>query len=552
MLVFVLVLGGVAWALLALRSGRDLRVASIWLTVLGPAAAGVVLEDPGKPVIVAATLFPLAGFVIAFARRRDELDRLFAGLRAHPLAPFAILYAACGSYGFAWGLWRGNDPVLAAGQTFTAALFVFGFAVAGPVLASRASRERWLIFTLLVAALSLPGLLPYTAWVAAPGEPVMVRFLEPTAFYAPLCALLALALVLPRHKLLGTTLTGFFALLTLLTFTRSYWLGLAVGVIVLLAFNLSVPTARGRRVLPRLRRPRPSELALPAVVASVGTAVLLFTPVAPLALERGAQVREGSGDASVEVRGHELRAVVRHIQHTPVGGLGSGGQFVSLHHLDSSRVFFGPTNFLHNAYLYFPLKFGALGFAALFALLGGVVAMLGRAARRVRLEGASAASFPAVAAAILALSATAPNLVDPSYSLFGGAVLFLAGIRPATHATPLALNAASAPRPRSASSASVSKRRTKSRTQTARRRRRFLPKPYLIYVNALEQLLQDVGSVLDVGCGSRSPLADVRGRFRSVGVDAHRPSLELSRAAGIHDDYIESGVTDIDVAPLSM
>jgi len=65
----------------------------------------------------------------------------------------------------------------------------------------------------------------------------------------------------------------------------------------------------------------------------------------------------------------------------------------------------------------------------------------------------------------------------------------------------------------------------------------------------LGTLLEGCETVLDVGCGARSPLGDVPGTFRSVGVDAYAPALEQSRRAGIHDGYLQQPVTELDVPP---
>jgi ubiquinone/menaquinone biosynthesis C-methylase UbiE len=52
--------------------------------------------------------------------------------------------------------------------------------------------------------------------------------------------------------------------------------------------------------------------------------------------------------------------------------------------------------------------------------------------------------------------------------------------------------------------------------------------------------------LLDVGCGERSPLHLFSREIpRTVGVDAHGPSLEASRRAGIHTDYVQTDVTGI-------
>ncbi len=414
---------GAGWTMFVALTRRDLRLASVALLVLAPVAVALWLPAPQKLVTAVAGVAAGGGLLVGMIRSRRALG-LGQGLRGHPLLAFALLYAACAIYGLLWGLWRGNDPVLMAGQGWTAILFLVGFSLAGPLVASRATDRHWLWFTAAVALLCLPALAPLATWAGGTEQAGLVRFLQPAAFYAPVCMLLALTVVLPRRRRVGAALAALLALVTLLTFTRSYWLGLAAGLLVLAALAVVGAHKRG---IPRPRLPRRSELAWTAVAASLVVALVVGTPVASFAFQRGAQTRQDSGDLSVEVRTLELKGALRQVAATPVSGVGSGGQYVALRQVDSERVFFGPTNFIHNAYLYFPLKFGALGFAALMALAGGVMALLGQAARRVRANGLGAAAFPCAAVALLALSLTAPNLVDPTYSLFAGVLLFLAG-----------------------------------------------------------------------------------------------------------------------------
>lgn len=59
----------------------------------------------------------------------------------------------------------------------------------------------------------------------------------------------------------------------------------------------------------------------------------------------------------------------------------------------------------------------------------------------------------------------------------------------------------------------------------------------LSYYKALESELSDVKSVLDVGCGSWSPLSNVKKSFYSVGIDIHKPSIEEIKKKKIHDEY---------------
>lgn len=59
----------------------------------------------------------------------------------------------------------------------------------------------------------------------------------------------------------------------------------------------------------------------------------------------------------------------------------------------------------------------------------------------------------------------------------------------------------------------------------------------LLYYKILEKELLEMESVLDVGCGSNSPLAKISKKFHSVGIDAFEPSIKKSKKAKIHDDY---------------
>ncbi len=63
----------------------------------------------------------------------------------------------------------------------------------------------------------------------------------------------------------------------------------------------------------------------------------------------------------------------------------------------------------------------------------------------------------------------------------------------------------------------------------------------------LAQAIGDAKTVLDVGCGSSSPLALLNQRYaHTVGVDGFAPSLEESKAHCIHDEYVQADLLDID------
>lgn len=66
------------------------------------------------------------------------------------------------------------------------------------------------------------------------------------------------------------------------------------------------------------------------------------------------------------------------------------------------------------------------------------------------------------------------------------------------------------------------------------------------YYKSLEKELADMKTVLDVGCGSWSPLANVKKNFYSVGIDIHKPSIEEIQKKKIHDEYKIGDVLRID------
>lgn len=59
----------------------------------------------------------------------------------------------------------------------------------------------------------------------------------------------------------------------------------------------------------------------------------------------------------------------------------------------------------------------------------------------------------------------------------------------------------------------------------------------LFYYKILENELSGMKSVLDVGCGNWSPLANVKKSFYSLGMDIHKPSIEEIKKKKIHDAY---------------
>jgi O-antigen ligase len=288
-------------------------------------------------------------------------------------------------------------------------------------LARVATRDFWLLLGVGVVALSIPGVARVLGELLG-ADSHFARFLDPVAVLAPICMLTTLVLVYPRRPVLGALGAGCFAALTLLTFTRSYWIG-ATGALLFLA----IATARGRRrTTPGARRVWIRTAVPLFALTACAVVVLLATPIGGFVSDRFHPER--TNDASVTQREQELGAALAHVRAHPVTGLGSGGKYLTLSLTSAKTLRFGPTNFVHNAYVYLPLKFGLLGFAALAALILGTVRVIGFALSTHSREVAGRVLFTAALLFFLLASITAPNLVDPKYSLLAGAVAWLAGV----------------------------------------------------------------------------------------------------------------------------
>jgi len=66
------------------------------------------------------------------------------------------------------------------------------------------------------------------------------------------------------------------------------------------------------------------------------------------------------------------------------------------------------------------------------------------------------------------------------------------------------------------------------------------------YVKELKKAILPCESLLDVGCGSNSPIKSFSHKFKSTGADSFRPSIRESKKQGIHQRYYVMNVMDLD------
>lgn len=62
----------------------------------------------------------------------------------------------------------------------------------------------------------------------------------------------------------------------------------------------------------------------------------------------------------------------------------------------------------------------------------------------------------------------------------------------------------------------------------------------------IEYHIQDCKNILDVGCGSYSPIHTFKNEKYAVGVDAFAPSIEISKQKKMHDDYFVLNILELD------
>ncbi|MEX0909950.1 MAG: class I SAM-dependent methyltransferase [Candidatus Paceibacterota bacterium] len=62
------------------------------------------------------------------------------------------------------------------------------------------------------------------------------------------------------------------------------------------------------------------------------------------------------------------------------------------------------------------------------------------------------------------------------------------------------------------------------------------------YTKEIEYAVSDCKTLLDVGCGTNSPVQFLQKNIHKTGVDIWQPSLEISKSKDIHDEYIQGDI----------
>jgi O-antigen ligase len=199
----------------------------------------------------------------------------------------------------------------------------------------------------------------------------------------------------------------------LVSFNRNMWIGLVVGLILMLVIG-------GNFVRHRIT------VSIGFAVAAV-IALIVFSGgagqdkvVAPV-LKRGSTLLNPSktaGENSLQDRAKETEAAWSTIQRYPILGVGAGAPFGAVEHfpLTSGSIYLGvgssPQLFLHNQYLYLVLISGVPGLIAFLAFLLQPVAMaLRRAPKDLGISACAVGVMLIMLSAFVALYFTAEDMV---------------------------------------------------------------------------------------------------------------------------------------------
>jgi hypothetical protein len=366
-------------------------------------------------------LLGLAVLAVLLDRMRAERPVRLAGPLTVPLLLVVLATAA----GAATGAFRGvglHDMQFAARQL--AWLPIVPLLVVNVLETDRHVRGALAFATGLAIVKAAIGVAGVVAGVGIVVEGATITYYEPTANWLVLLAILGVgAAVLMRARPPAWAVAGapLLVLSLALSFRRSFWIGAALG--ILLVFLLaSRPLGR------RIAIVAVALLGLAAWTVSLQP-VQTETPIVERA--RSLQPSKVESNAQDRYRLDELRNVTAEIRREPITGLGLGGQWAATHPLGIEHE--NGRGYTHVVAFWWWMKLGILGLIAYLSLMGTMLAMGWQVWRRSADPLQSAAGL-AIFCGLLALAIVETvgsfTGIDPRFTaLVGGVAGLLAVMR---------------------------------------------------------------------------------------------------------------------------
>jgi O-antigen ligase len=268
------------------------------------------------------------------------------------------------------------------------------------------------------------GVVGVAAGVGLEVEGSTITYYEPTANWLVLLAILGvLAALLLRARppvwlLVGSPLL---VLSLALSFRRSFWIGAALGVLLVILLG-SRPA--GRRIV-----------VIAGILLGLAVWLLALQPLqAEAPIVKRAQSLEPTRveqNAQDRYRIDELQNVTAELRDHPITGLGLGGQWVARHPLGVEHE--NGRNYTHVVAFWWWLKLGILGLLAYLAVMASCLAMSWQVWRRSAdpvLSAAGLALLCGVLALVVVETVGSFTGVDPRFTaLVGAAGGLLAAMR---------------------------------------------------------------------------------------------------------------------------
>ena len=66
------------------------------------------------------------------------------------------------------------------------------------------------------------------------------------------------------------------------------------------------------------------------------------------------------------------------------------------------------------------------------------------------------------------------------------------------------------------------------------------------FILEIEKHLKGCKTILDVGCGEKSPISFLENKYTTVGIDGYKPAIEKSKKRKIHNAYILGDIKKLD------
>jgi O-antigen ligase len=361
----------------------------------------------------AECLLALAVLAVLIDRLGVERPLRLAGPLTLPLALVVLATAAGAATGHFEGI-GSTDLIFAARQL--AWLVVVPLLVVNVIETRRQARGALAFAAALALAKAVVGVTGVIAGVGVVVEGATITYYEPTANWLVLLAILGVgAAVLMRARPPAWAVAGapLLVLSLTLSFRRSFWIGAALG--ILLVFLLaSRPLGR------RIAVVAVALLGLAAWTVSLQP-VQTETPIVERA--RSLQPSKVESNAQDRYRLDELRNVTAEIRKEPITGLGLGGQWAATHPLGIEHV--NGRGYTHVVALWWWMKLGILGLIAYLSLMGTMLAMGWQVWRRSSDPLQSAAGL-AIFCGLLALAIVETvgsfTGIDPRFTALVGAV----------------------------------------------------------------------------------------------------------------------------------